>query len=391
MNPVKRKSAKKKSVVVHIDANADDTVEELPENPSKRHQQRVHTHFSPLVGMFAVTAVAVGVLIFYIAFSKTVITVTVNPQLEDFVFSYPVDDVDAQVVSAELEDSFTYTDFTESTEETTGTATGTVTIYNNYSADQPLVRTTRLLSESGVLFRTDETVTVPAGESVEVAVYADQPGSEGDIKPTTFEIVALWDGLKDQIYAESTEAMTGGIVRTGTVTEEALEEAQKKAEQQLRRKAAEQLAEDSNVTNTIEADDVLITVTEQTTDPKAGEPANEITIDTEATATAYAFDKRKLVDLLTQETGSDVTDKKLQYEIIDKAGQAYIQGTVKIPKSATGLNDLDTSQLTSKSAEQIQSYLESFDEVSNVDTTFSPFWINTSSPSAKNIEVIVIQ
>ncbi len=387
MNVVKRKTTKKKSVPVHIDS----VNSEPDDKQSDLTKQRVHSYFSPLLALFAVMAIAVGGFIFYIAFSKTIITVTVEPETEDFVFSYPIEDVDAQVVSKEVEDTYTFTDFTESAEEVSGTATGTVTIYNNYSADQPLVRTTRLLSKDGVLFRTDATVTVPAGESVEVAVYADEAGSTGDIQPTTFEIVALWDGLKDQIYAESFEAMSGGIVKSGTVTEEIIKQASKKAEQELRKNASKELADDPNITNTISADDMIIEIIDQSFDSEVGDAANKIVVDTSATVSAYAFDKRKLADLLASDTATDITEKKLEYKIIDEAGKAFIQGTIQVPAPGTVMDGIEVEQLTNKNAEQIRTYLESFNEVKAVEITFSPFWIKTSSPSAKNIQVNVIQ
>lgn len=387
MKEVKRKTTRKKSVQVQIDS-----VDSEPnDEKSNLTKQRVHSHFSPLVALFAVMAIAVGGIIFYIAFSKTNITVTVVPETDDFVFSYATDEVDAQVVSKELEDSFTFSDFTKSEEEVSGTATGTVTIYNTYSADQPLVRTTRLLSETGVLFRTDQTVTVPSGGSIDVKVNADEAGATGDIEPTKFEIVALWDGLKDQIYAESTEAMSGGIVKSGVVTQEAIDQARKKAEQQLRKTASKELADDPNITNAISAEDMIIDIIDQTVDAEVGEPANEIVVDTNTTVSGYAFDKRKLTDLLIKDTGIEISGKGIEYEISDDAGQAYIKGTIQVPAQGTVMEGIEVEQLTNKSAEQIRRYLESFDEVKDVVITFSPFWIKTSSPSAKNIQVNVVQ
>jgi hypothetical protein len=82
---------------------------------------------------------------------------------------------------------------------------GKVTIINNYTKNQPLVATTRLLTPDGKLFRIKDTVNVPAGGSVEVGVYADQPSKDMSIGPTTFTIPGLWAGVQDKIYAESKE------------------------------------------------------------------------------------------------------------------------------------------------------------------------------------------
>ena len=48
-----------------------------------------------------------------------------------------------------------------------------VTLVNTYSKDQPLIKTTRLLTKDKRLFRISENITVPAGGSVDFAIYPD--------------------------------------------------------------------------------------------------------------------------------------------------------------------------------------------------------------------------
>lgn len=351
--------------------------------------QRVHRRFSTLVVLFSALVLCIVVLVFYIAFSKTVITMTVEPEKsEQYVFSYPMSELDAQAVTTTLSDTYEFTELTGGVEET-GTATGEVIIYNNYSSDQPLVRTTRLLSSSGVLFRTDETVTVPAGGSLTVPVYADQPGVSGDIGPSTFEIVALWEGLKDQIYAESFEPMTGGILTNAVVSQDFIDKAIKQADQKLKDKALVQLSADVNITNPLSTEDLVITVTEQMVSPQIGEPANTIRVETTGNISGYSFDKRKLADLLTQDTETEISSKKISYSVVDQSGQAYLEGHVKIAGKTNVLDEINVKQLTNKSGEQIRAYLEGFKEIKDVQITFSPFWIKTSSPNSRHIKIIV--
>lgn len=84
-----------------------------------------------------------------------------------------------------------------------GIARGTVKIVNEYSKPQTLVRTTRLLTADGKLFRIDKKVTVPAGGSITVPAYADKAGSEFAIGPTRFTIPGLYVDLQKLIYATS--------------------------------------------------------------------------------------------------------------------------------------------------------------------------------------------
>lgn len=83
---------------------------------------------------------------------------------------------------------------------------GKVEIINNYTQSQPLIATTRLLSSDGKLFRIKEKIVVPAGGSIEVEIYADEPSQEMAIGPTEFTVPGLWAGLQDKIYAKSDKA-----------------------------------------------------------------------------------------------------------------------------------------------------------------------------------------
>lgn len=97
------------------------------------------------------------------------------------------------------------------TKMVTSKLTGTATIFNKSSGGQALVVKTRLLNKDNVLFRIDERVFVPAGGSVEVGIYADDPESiEGIVEPGHWTIPGLWTGLQDVIYAETSETLSGG-------------------------------------------------------------------------------------------------------------------------------------------------------------------------------------
>lgn len=96
-------------------------------------------------------------------------------------------------------------------------AQGTIMIYNEYSEKpQPLVATTRFLSEDGVLFRLAKQTTVPGmkdGEpgKVEALVVADEEGDDGNIGPARFSIPGFDSSPKEgKFYGVSEKAMTGG-------------------------------------------------------------------------------------------------------------------------------------------------------------------------------------
>lgn len=96
-----------------------------------------------------------------------------------------------------------------------GIARGTVRVVNQYSKPQTLVRTTRLLTADGKLFRIDRKITIPAGGEVSVEAYADKSGSEFAIGPTRFTIPGLYVDLQKFIYAVSDASFT---IPSGTKT-----------------------------------------------------------------------------------------------------------------------------------------------------------------------------
>lgn len=104
---------------------------------------------------------------------------------------------------------------------------GRVRIVNNYSKPQTLVKTTRLLSPDGKLFRINATVTIPSRKTVDVDAYSDQSGKEYLLASgAKLTIPGLWIDLQKWIYAESITAFSGEGKTAKLVTAADLSEAQ---------------------------------------------------------------------------------------------------------------------------------------------------------------------
>src|SRR3989344_4531012 len=97
-------------------------------------------------------------------------------------------------------------------------ASGTIVVYNNASTEpQRLIENTRFESPSGKIYRIQTAITIPgktaAPGSIEVTVYADQPGAEYNSGLTDFTVPGLKGTPRyTTIYARSKTPMTGGLI-----------------------------------------------------------------------------------------------------------------------------------------------------------------------------------
>ncbi len=102
------------------------------------------------------------------------------------------------------------------TKKVTSVATGWLTIYNTRPASLHLIIKTRFKTLEGLVFYLKKPVTIPAGHGVvpgtiTVSVYASEPGSQYNIKPSFFTVPGLANtSLANKIYGKSKSSMTGG-------------------------------------------------------------------------------------------------------------------------------------------------------------------------------------
>lgn len=94
-------------------------------------------------------------------------------------------------------------------------ATGKIVVYNDSSSSQLLIATTRFQTATGLVYRLNANITVPAKKNVTVNVTADQAGEKYNIGPSNFTLPALKGTAKEKtVYGKSAVAMTGGSIAT---------------------------------------------------------------------------------------------------------------------------------------------------------------------------------
>lgn len=185
----------------------------------------------------------------------------------------------------------------EATETVDSVATGQVTLFNNTATDQPLVATTRLLSEEDVLFRLTDAVTVPSGGQVEAEVYADQEGATGNIAPSNFIIPGLPDSLQTDIYATSSEAMSGGTQEVAIFSEEVYEQALAELKKQLLSTPSNLFGADS-AENTYLVDLATLEPVDMATSVEIGQTTDVVELTGTVKIAALSFSESNLKEVI---------------------------------------------------------------------------------------------
>lgn len=367
----------------------------------KLSEIKISRYYNKIVVLFIVLTVLLIAFIAYFAFSKTVIKVTAKPQNAEVSYNTALAKVDGQLVSTEITASKEITDL-KSVKSVDAKASGTVIIYNNYTADQPLVATTRLLSTEGILFRTTEDTVVPKGKSVTVGVQADQPGISGNIPASKFEIVALWQGKKDKIYAESTAAMTGGVVDVKAVSTEDITAAENSLSTEIAATAYPELVQQiTDTALTLDEASLLVTPLETKTNAEAGAEVESLEITMTAKVLGVAINKDKLLALSLEKIQNDLntdleitstTEGELNYQLLEGYDLDAQQGTLQVgfttpAELSPAASIFDKTKLMGKNKTDLISYLLDFPQIENVDVSFSPFWVTTVPYFADSIKI----
>lgn len=357
--------------------------------------KRAHTQSwaTWVVVAFLVVAGLLGLSIAYFSFAKTTVNIIPEPQPFSAQVDVTLNQVDGALLTSNKDGSLEYTQITAEKEEP-DFATGTVTLHNETGADQPLVPTTRLLSDGGILFRTQEHTVIPARGTVEVPVKADQAGAEGNITASHFEIVALHEGQKAKIYGQSSGAMTGGIKKTGVLVAKDLKAAKKQLEIDLVKTAVADLLTQASAaqlpTDNITAEKVIVERSEETQSAQIGDTVNSITVGMKIHVTAITFDSTKLETLVSTQAKTQAPEgtslvgleKLAEYAYALPAEPTPPDQPVKITVTATGTTILaltspllDRTKIVNKDEQDIKTYFSNFEEVKDVEITFRPFWI----------------
>lgn len=278
-------------------------------------------------------------------------------------------------------------------------AGGYVTLINETAKDQPLMATTRLLSEQGVLFRIDESIVVPANGQVEVTAHADEPGLSGQIGPTQFTIPGLAESLQSEIYAVSIDSMIGGVLYIRTLQESDLDDAEALLTEKILEGAKAEF-EGQVDTSVYDGYQYYTTVVERVADHEIGEQVGSFTISLTIDITGVFFESDILQEYAQADLQSQISKNYTLQSVSEDGAQVevtgvnndtksavlnvYIDGTAVISQTS---DVLEKDRLVGRSPYEVITILEASELIDKVSVEFTPFWLKRVPTLKDHIKV----
>lgn len=274
---------------------------------------------------------------------------------------------------------------------------GTVTIINKYTKDQPLVATTRLLTPDNQLLRLTEGVVVPAGGEVQALVYAEASDPSFTLTDTHLTIPGLWAGLQDQIYAEAKAGSVGYKEKVQYIISQSdSDEAIRQGKIVLLEKARQQI-EDTYAAydeRLYQLDEASLEIT---SDNKVGDVAENITVELKGSVTVVAFNKESLSGILGTALSSvgssaDPLEDSAPIFTIDSADTtdnvAQIDSQIHTTSNITrGAEIVNPAKLKGLKRNQVEEYIRSLPEVESFKLNFTPSFLPWAPYNIDNIKV----
>ncbi|MFH0814745.1 MAG: hypothetical protein V1902_01450 [Candidatus Falkowbacteria bacterium] len=364
-------------------------------------------NYSTVVAVVIIVAGIIG-LIGVFSMGKAVIIVTprVSNVATDFSSQIATDGSSKDALSGTL---FETTVSTSGKGEATGTEVpkdtnivGVVTLINNYTKEQTLVATTRLLSPDKVLLRLKDKVTIPAGGKITAQVYADDQDAFKEIPATMFLIPGLWQGLQDKIYAESKDVIKNKPSEIKVVKAADIVKAKENIAKDVDAKAIQEFSN-----NLPASQNFLIAVVnresiDESVGAKIGDAVSSFDVSVKQKVSLIAVEKQQIIALANTKVKTIVSEDRnvldidsdslsyttSKYDAKTKSAEIKIHAEAKTVIKETN-SILDKSKLVGLTPKGVQLYLLNFDEIENVDVQLSPFWVKKTPNNLNKIFVQV--
>jgi hypothetical protein len=359
------------------------------------------------ITVFVILTIVLIVIISYYSFGRAMIEVTPRVAAVTSDFIADIDTQNATPAPGILKGTLFTTDVSltgsyeaSGSKDVEGNVIGQVKLSNTTSYNQPLVATTRLLTVDKVLLRIKNRVDVPAGGSVTVDVYADDPSAFETLAPSKFTIPGLAENLQTQIYGESLVTLQSkpGSLKVVKAVDlvRAKDGLMKKAYDEAMNKFKTEFGPDYAA---VVVDKKLV---EEKLPVKVDDIADKFTLDQKFNVTLVGVKQGDVMETsasrLKQLVSGERELRAIKMENLTYVVQNYNSETktanVKIhAEGETVLRSdskiLDKARLAGLNVRAVELYLTSFDEIESVKVSLTPFWVTKVPTLADHVTIVI--
>lgn len=297
------------------------------------------------------------------------------------------------------------------TEKAADRASGTLTVYNEYSkAPVRLIKNTRFQAPTGLVYRVPASIEVPGQKGktpgqITVTVIADQPGENyNSVEAAKFTLPGLKStpDMYRGVYAKSSGGFSGGFVGDKpAVSKQALETARSEIRGRLLEKVrAAVSAYNSDATHAFPE---LVHVVYESL-PTISESASDARVSERVTALIPVFGAPNFAQSIAQAVSADASLGTVALRqhagfTVKPVGEFRGVGTEPIKFTISGSAILvwhvDSGMLAQALAGKDQGAFETviggFSGVEKAEASIAPFWKNTFPNNPDDIEIILIE
>ncbi len=303
----------------------------------------------------------------------------------------------------------------EGEEQVEQKASGQIVIYNDFDGnDQRLIKNTRFMTPEGLIYRVNESVVVPGRKtsggtsipgSVEVTVYADEPGEKYNIDLKDFTIPGFkGDPRHEKIYARSKTEMKGGFVGImKKVSESQLSTARTEISEEIRM-ALKQEVRAQIPSDFVSFEQGIFFDFEPLPQSEAG--GNSVQVNERGTIKAIMFNKNILSEYLAEslvpEMASSSKVSIINIETLPiniSEGGSFDPSTsgtfsFSLTGEVTFVGEFDESALITdllgRHKKEIPSILEVYPAIQTADAIIKPVWKRTLPKNSEDISIKII-
>lgn len=330
-------------------------------------------------------------------------------------------------------------------------ARGKIKIYNERLKPWILVEKTRFQTEDGIIFRTEEKITVPGASysmvrdengklsqekipgNMIISIVADEMdaekklvGERGNISENAHLFIPALDAASQKIiYGKSVENFTGGVTEAYRILTQAdLDTATKKIKEHIEttvqkefQAAVRQQNIDKSLNLVLFGDKkfVIYKFLELNLPKESvGKPLKSFMVDAKVQVRGVAYDEEEFYRVLENELKSKVHPQKqlvaidrnsMTYQVVTSDSDPGDLNRIKIAVTIKGIEEFDLNSETEggrnfmsrikegvlgKNADEAKYFIQNMEEVNSVQISVWPFWSSTIPAIDSNISFKIL-